>query len=178
MREIRIYLARGSCWIIFLSPLKLNAEVLKQCVEEVVDQRRLRSSRWAFANTAEVAPRFAAPGFYKLARLVERLRRVKGIVIPKLGAMGGGGRGEQIVKPPCEVLSREDLSGPNPFCCVCYVLCITMLLCFTFWHTWLNLEAGTFDVSKGHVPVNPTSLLPLNSLLKEFVYTLGESTKE
>ncbi|CAK9111879.1 unnamed protein product, partial [Durusdinium trenchii] len=72
MREIRVHLGTGSCYLILVSPVKLKADGLKRCLEDFVKERRCSSFAWAFAQSVEAVPAYA--GFQKLVHLVEDLR--------------------------------------------------------------------------------------------------------
>lgn len=81
MREIRVHLGTGSCYLILVSPVKLKADGLKRCLEDFVKERRCSSFAWAFAQSVEAVPAYA--GFQKLVHLVEDLRSE--MQIPFLG---------------------------------------------------------------------------------------------
>lgn len=80
--RLRIYLAKGSCWIGLVSPVKLDADALKQCLEAFVNQRRSAGITWAFAESPQEVLPLDVLGFQKCVRLVEGMRSK--LDIPKL----------------------------------------------------------------------------------------------
>ena len=91
MKQLRMYLLKGSCWLILVSPVKLNSNGLMSCLEKFVEEKTCSSAAWAFAQSPQEMPHFAAPGFLILVQWVEGLREEtemeKKIQIPKLGAI-------------------------------------------------------------------------------------------
>ena len=69
--------------------MELNSNGLLLCLENFVEEKKRSSAAWAFAESPQEMPHFAAPGFLNLVHWVEGLRREteieKKIQIPKLG---------------------------------------------------------------------------------------------
>ena len=77
--------------MILVSPEKLDSDGLISCLEKFVEEKRRSSAAWAFAQSPQEMPHFAAPGFLNLVQWVEGLRgeteMEKKIQIPKLGVI-------------------------------------------------------------------------------------------
>lgn len=74
LNTVRVYLTRGSLWLLFVSEVELDVERLLSIIDNFIQERRARSFSWAFAQSPRQVPPFAAPGLYQLARMVEALR--------------------------------------------------------------------------------------------------------
>ena len=85
MKEIRLYLCQGSCWVVLLAPVKwgkLDVDALLRCLEDFVAPRRASSAAWVFAQKPQAVPAFDPLDIYNLVCLVEGLRAE--LELPKL----------------------------------------------------------------------------------------------
>ena len=109
MKAIRMYLLQGSCWLILAFPVKPNSDGLLLCLEKFVEQKRRSSAAWAFAESPQDMPHFAAPGFLNLVHWVEGLRKGTALDIPQLGVIKSSDLGSMLFCVRMTLINR--LSG-------------------------------------------------------------------